>query len=388
MVHALHHRHGGAHAGHRLRHLDADRPGAEHKQALGHLGHGGDLAVRPHPVESRAGPRSAGSRARSPWRSRCARWRARCRRPPPGRGRRCVPGPRRMSIPLLFGQALLAGVVVPGDHEVPPCEGLLRHRRRRSPPRALPAPRERPASASPGAEQGLRRDAAPSRSTRRRAARAPRSPRAGRRRRGGRRSARRRVPPPMTIDVVVVRAQSAIPLALSICVRGRDQPDVAERLREVAELLVVRRVDLLGQQPEVVRVADELIEEPLGPLDLAGLAQGRRRARTSRSRTCPPRRSARPRSGPPRSGTGARARPRSDRGRSPRSSNASARRLPAGSRGSASGAAPRRARRSRTTGRTPGASRSSRARARPRGSRRGPPSTRRPSRAHRATARA
>ena len=42
--------------------------------------------------------------------------------------------------------------------------------------------------------------------------------------------------------------------------RGGDQPDVAERLREVAELLVVLGVDLLGQQPEVIRVADELVE--------------------------------------------------------------------------------------------------------------------------------
>src|SRR5437764_1202868 len=56
-------------------------------------------------------------------------------------------------------------------------------------------------------------------------------------------------------------------------VRRGDQADVAERLREVAELLAVRGVDLLREQAEVVGVAGELREQLLGPFDLAGLRE-------------------------------------------------------------------------------------------------------------------
>jgi len=45
--------------GDRLRHLDADRPTAEHEQPGGHLGEPGDLAVRPQRGRSRS-PRTGG----------------------------------------------------------------------------------------------------------------------------------------------------------------------------------------------------------------------------------------------------------------------------------------------------------------------------------------
>src|SRR3954454_5142804 len=57
--------------------------------------------------------------------------------------------------------------------------------------------------------------------------------------------------------------------------RRDDQADVAEGLREVAEQLAVGRLDLLGQEAEVVRVAGELVEERLCAVDLAGLRQAR-----------------------------------------------------------------------------------------------------------------
>src|SRR5436190_24302269 len=62
----------------------------------------------------------------------------------------------------------------------------------------------------------------------------------------------------------------------AVDLRGRgDEADVAERLREVAEQLAARRVDLLRDQAEVVRVADEPVEQLLGPLDLARLRERR-----------------------------------------------------------------------------------------------------------------
>src|SRR5215211_2137247 len=56
---------------------------------------------------------------------------------------------------------------------------------------------------------------------------------------------------------------------------GGDQADVAERLREVAELLPIGRVNLLRQQAEIVRVARELLEQRLRALELAGLREAR-----------------------------------------------------------------------------------------------------------------
>jgi hypothetical protein len=45
---------------------------------------------------------------------------------------------------------------------------------------------------------------------------------------------------------------------------------VAERLRETAEQLAVGRIHLLGQEPDVVGVADRPLEGGLGTVDLAG----------------------------------------------------------------------------------------------------------------------
>ena len=48
---------------------------------------------------------------------------------------------------------------------------------------------------------------------------------------------------------------------------------MAERLGEVAQQLAGGRVDLLGQQSEVVGVGDELVKQPLGAVDFACLRQ-------------------------------------------------------------------------------------------------------------------
>ena len=52
---------------------------------------------------------------------------------------------------------------------------------------------------------------------------------------------------------------SGEPACLVDLVRGGDQADVAEGLREVAELVTRRGVDLLGEQAEVVGVPGELV---------------------------------------------------------------------------------------------------------------------------------
>src|SRR2546423_11116605 len=49
--------------------------------------------------------------------------------------------------------------------------------------------------------------------------------------------------------------------------RRVDQPDVAERLREVAEELARAFVDLLGQQPDIVGVLDGPFEHLPGLFD-------------------------------------------------------------------------------------------------------------------------
>jgi len=50
---------------------------------------------------------------------------------------------------------------------------------------------------------------------------------------------------------------------------GVDQSEVAQRLREVAEERTRRRVDLLGEQPDVVLVGQELLEERGSLVDVA-----------------------------------------------------------------------------------------------------------------------
>ena len=101
VIHALHHRHGGAHARHRLRHLDADRPGAEHQQPRGApRSCAVDLAVRPHAVEPAQARRSAGCTGSEPGGDHDVLGGVlACRRPPPGRGRRGGPVRAGSSIP-------------------------------------------------------------------------------------------------------------------------------------------------------------------------------------------------------------------------------------------------------------------------------------------------
>jgi hypothetical protein len=50
---------------------------------------------------------------------------------------------------------------------------------------------------------------------------------------------------------------------------GADKPDMAEGLGEVAEQLATGRVDLLGQLPQVVGLAQQPLEQCGGPVGLA-----------------------------------------------------------------------------------------------------------------------
>jgi hypothetical protein len=52
--------------------------------------------------------------------------------------------------------------------------------------------------------------------------------------------------------------------------RGVDQPDVAERLREVPDHLAAGRVDLLGQEADIVDSGHGTLERRGGGLDLTG----------------------------------------------------------------------------------------------------------------------
>jgi hypothetical protein len=58
---------------------------------------------------------------------------------------------------------------------------------------------------------------------------------------------------------------------------GVDQPDVAERLAEVAEQVAGIRVELLGEQADVVEVAGGSLEHGAGPPGLAGRGERLRR---------------------------------------------------------------------------------------------------------------
>ena len=53
--------------------------------------------------------------------------------------------------------------------------------------------------------------------------------------------------------------------------RGVDQADVGERLREIPERGSGLRVDLLGEEPDVVRVGEESLEGVRGPCQVAAL---------------------------------------------------------------------------------------------------------------------
>ena len=72
-------------------------------------------------------------------------------------------------------------------------------------------------------------------------------------------------------------------------VRAVDQRYVGERLGEVAELPLRRRVVLLGDQPDVVDEAGEALEERDALVRSRPSGRGCRRARTSRGETRPPR---------------------------------------------------------------------------------------------------
>ena len=118
------------------------------------------------------------------------------------------------------------------------------------------------------------------------------------------------------------------PRATSISRAAVISPMWLKACGKLPELLAVGGVDLLGQQAEVVGVARELVEQRLGALDLAGLREaGDQPERADDERALL--------AGQPvgvealrRCGSAARGRPRSGRGRSPRSSSASAGRSP------------------------------------------------------------
>ena len=125
---------------------------------------------------------------------------------------------------------------------------------------------------------------------------------------------------------------------------GVDQSDVAERLRKVPEQLTRRRVDLLRQQPDVVRAGRRPLEERTCPLDLAGQGEALGEPERAEQEGALVARRGRRRSG---TGTRGRARRRGGR-RSRRWWRACEDRSRAGSRRSASSAPTRRGRRART----------------------------------------
>ena len=288
VVHALDQRHRGAHAPHGLGHLHAHRPAAQHEQAARHLGEAGCLAIRPDAVEL--------AQARD---GRYHRVRA-------GRDHDVVGGMRLLVDlhaagagqpggaaqhldPLRLEVLRLGAVLVARHHEVAPSEralgvdaaahGLARARR-------LARRLERLARA----EQRLRRDAGPVVALAADPLRARRWPRAGRRRPDVPRSAG----PPGRLRSRSRRSRSRASLPRLVDLpRCGDQADMAERLREVAELLAVllcRSPPPAGRgrsrsRPAGRRAPRRARAHPPSP--------GTRRARTSRSRTCPPRRSGR-----------------------------------------------------------------------------------------------
>ncbi len=288
---ALDDRHRAPHAGERLAQLDADRARRRGRSAgAAPRFSAGRLAVRPDAVEL-AQPRDRRDhRVRAGGDDdvarRCSVLSPTATRPGPA----SRPAPRITSMPALSAHFDLAGVVVVADHEVAPGEGRGGVDVAASTASRAPGASRAACSASPGRSsvfdgmQAQYEHSPPSSSRSTIATRSPPSARRAGAVLAGRAAAeddRRRS-----------RAHAALPRLVDLP-GGGDQPDVAEGLREVAELLAVRGVDLLGEQAEVVRVARELVEQRLGALDLARLAPGRRRARTSRSRTCPPRRSGR-----------------------------------------------------------------------------------------------
>src|SRR5438128_4346013 len=54
---------------------------------------------------------------------------------------------------------------------------------------------------------------------------------------------------------------------------GGDHADMRERLREIADGLAARRLDLLGEEPDVVGAAEQALEQRLGLLAPAGVGE-------------------------------------------------------------------------------------------------------------------
>ena len=100
---ALDERDFAAEATYRLRHLDADRPSAEHEQPARHGLHPGHLPVRPDPSSPRrpgiGGMTGSAPFARTTW---SAVWRTPSTSTTPGPARR--PVPRNRSMPLSASQ--------------------------------------------------------------------------------------------------------------------------------------------------------------------------------------------------------------------------------------------------------------------------------------------
>ena len=90
----------------------------------------------------------------------------------------------------------------------------------------------------------------------------------------------------------LVGAAEAGPVIVEV-VRAVHQRHVGERLREVAEHALRRRVVLLGEQPDVVGEPEQALEQRARLVDRARACTGCRRARTSRGGTRPRRAAAR-----------------------------------------------------------------------------------------------
>jgi hypothetical protein len=72
------------------------------------------------------------------------------------------------------------------------------------------------------------------------------------------------------LDVVSRKRTSGEPVEV---VGGGDEANMAERLREIAERLAGARIDLLGEETEVVGEADDLVEEFFAAFTTTGASE-------------------------------------------------------------------------------------------------------------------
>src|SRR2546430_17321666 len=79
-----------------------------------------------------------------------------------------------------------------------------------------------------------------------------------------------RRPPRSTLFPYTTLFRSALRSQSLQHVRRVDQGGVRQPLREVAELLARGRIDLLGEQPERVGAAQQIVEQPLSLVEVAG----------------------------------------------------------------------------------------------------------------------